>query len=107
MVSVLIRILLEQLMPMVFCKVIIALTMCEKKGTLYNLMAGKFFMTLGNISFSVYLVHMFALMMSFSIFKGSGGLKFICSTLMTFVLGFGFTHLVEKPIQRMLRKKRN
>ena len=107
LVSVLIRILLEQLMPMVFCKVIIALTMCEKKGTLYNLMAGKFFMTLGNISFSVYLVHMFALMMSFSIFKGSGGLKFICSTLMTFVLGFGFTHLVEKPIQRMLRKKRN
>jgi len=110
LVSSISRAFTEIFVMVLFAEIIVGLVICEGKGALYKIMTWKWMKFIGDMSYSLYLVHMAVFMVSHVPFPGDGaGDKFgrlIFSLIFSFVLGLFFTKAVEVPLRNLLKKKR-
>ena len=106
LVSFIFRVFVEIFVMVLFCEIIVGLTICSKTGRLYKIMTSRFLTFIGDISYSLYLVHM----LSFTVFSvlvpGARWVQFMASTITSFVLGYALNKCFERPMRKLLSKKR-
>lgn len=75
----------------------------QQRGALSRALGGAVFVRLGEISFSLYLVHLFAV---YAVQRtGAGGfLALLGSFALTLALSFALYHLVEEPLRALIRR---